>query len=154
MRPSKEEYYLNIAQDVASRATCLRRKYGAIIVKEDQIIATGYCGAPRGVKDCLEKKYCHREKLNVPSGERYELCRSAHAEMNAIINAARAGVSVLGGNIYIAGIEAKTGKLAESHPCLLCQRIIINAGLKNLIIKTKNNKIKTITIKKLAKKQE
>lgn len=100
-RPSKDAYYINIAKSVAARATCMSVNFGAIVVKNDQIIATGYVGAPRKTMDCLERGKCLRRELKVPSGHRYELCRSVHAEMNAIINAARAGVSLLGGDIYI-----------------------------------------------------
>ncbi|MEA3344441.1 MAG: hypothetical protein U9Q16_02055, partial [Patescibacteria group bacterium] len=101
MRPSKEEYYLNIAKQIAQRSTCFRLRAGAIILKNDQIISTGYIGAPRGTKDCLERGECLRNKLNIPHGQRYEVCRSVHAEQNAIINAARAGVSLLNGDMYL-----------------------------------------------------
>jgi len=136
-RPPKTEYYLNIAKEVAQRSTCLRRRFGAVIVREDQIVSTGYVGAPRGASNCIDLGICGREKLQIPFGERYELCRSVHAELNAIINAARAGVSVLGGTIYLYG-ENMDGTLVEkSNSCQMCRRAIINAGLKNLIILTK-----------------
>jgi dCMP deaminase len=137
-RPSKIEYYLNIAREVAQRGTCLRRRFGAVIVKEDQIISTGYVGAPRGTKNCSDIGKCPREEANIPSGERYELCRSVHAEQNAIINAARAGVSVLGGIMYIYGENVKDGQIVEGKPCKLCRRYIINAGLERVIIKMKD----------------
>ncbi|WP_309493204.1 cytidine/deoxycytidylate deaminase family protein [Candidatus Hecatella orcuttiae] len=136
MRPSKEEYYLAIASQVATRSTCLRRHYGAIIVRDDQIVSTGYNGAPRGLPNCIDLGYCIRKVRNIPPGERYEFCRGVHAEQNAIINAARAGVSVLKGTIYIAGRDADTGRaLTENYlvPCRLCARMIINAGLQAAI---------------------
>lgn len=133
-RPRKEEYYLNIAQEVAKRGTCLRRNYGAIIVKNDEIIATGYTGAPRGTKNCCEIGSCNREDLKVPSGQRYELCRSVHAEQNAIISAARK--DMIDSKMYLVGIDAKTGELFENtEPCLLCKRLILNAGISTVIIK-------------------
>jgi len=137
MRPAKTQYYLNIAKEVAQRSTCLRRKFGTIIVRDDQIIATGYVGAPRGALNCTDTGTCEREKLQIPSGERYELCRSVHAELNAIINAARAGVSVLDGTMYLYG-ENIDGTLVEKlNACQMCRRAIINAGLEKLTVLTK-----------------
>ena len=116
-RPEKEEYYLNIAQVVSKRSTCLKVLIGAIIVKEDQIIATGYVGAPRHTRSSLEHGFCLRQKLQIPSGTQYELCRSVHAEQNAIINAARAGVSLLGGrHVYFWRRTAKAGKRFSPFP--------------------------------------
>jgi len=136
-RPSKTEYYLNIAREVAQRSTCLRRRVGAVIIREDQIISAGYAGAPRGTPNCIDVGYCARVEANIPSGERYELCRSVHAEANAIINAARAGVSLLNGTMYIH-VENLNGSITEeANSCLMCQRIIINTGLKNVIIRQK-----------------
>jgi len=140
-RPEKDRYYLEIAKQVALRSTCKRRKFGAIIVKDDQIVATGYVGAPRKTKDCFEHGACLREKLKIPHGERYELCRSVHAEMNAIINAARAGVSILGGDLYIWGADEK-GNLINTFPCFLCKKMIINAGLKRVICSQENGDYK------------
>ncbi|HDI02537.1 MAG TPA: dCMP deaminase family protein [Candidatus Aenigmarchaeota archaeon] len=145
-RPSKDDYYLNIAREVCKRGTCLRRRYGAVIVKDDQIISTGYVGAPRGTPNCIDLGVCKREELKIPKGERYELCRSVHAEMNAIINAARAGVSVLGGTLYLYGEEVKDGSLTEPEPCKLCQRAIINAGLKKVVLRTKDGGIRVINV--------
>lgn len=148
MRPSKLEYCLNIALQVAVRSTCLRRKYGAIIVRDDQIISTGYNGSPRGVSNCIDLGNCFRETNKIPSGQRYELCRGVHAEQNAIINAARAGVSVLKGVIYIAGRDARTSEpLTENYltPCKLCARMIINAGIQCAV-----TPFSTFTIKHLA----
>jgi len=135
-RPTKIDYYLNIAREVSKRSTCLRRRFGAVILKDDQIISTGYVGAPRGTPNCVDLGKCLREELNVPSGERYELCRSVHAEMNSIINAARAGVSVLGGVMYLYGENVKDDSIAEARPCKMCTRMIINAGIKEVIVKT------------------
>lgn len=139
-RLSKHDYYLNIAKEVAQRGTCLRRRYGAVIIKDDQIISTGYVGAPRSAPNCIDIGVCHRQKLNVPKGQRYELCRSVHAEMNAIINAARAGVSVLGSRLYLYGEDLENNlQIVEAGPCVMCRRAIINAGIKEVIIKLPNN---------------
>lgn len=133
-RIEKNNYYLDIAETVLERATCLRSKYGALIVRNDEIISTGYNGAPRGRRNCIDLDYCVREELKVPSGERYELCRSVHAEMNAIISAARS--ECIGGTIYLVGKSAKTGEyLDEPRPCAMCTRMIINAGLAKVIIR-------------------
>ena len=133
-RIDKENYYLDIAQTVAGRSTCLRRCYGAIIVKNDEIVSTGYNGAPRGRKNCMDLGYCAREAMNVPSGQRYELCRSVHAEMNAIISAARR--DILGGTLYLAGRDAKTGELLHDATCCsMCRRLVINAGIAKVVIR-------------------
>ena len=133
-RIDKENYYLDIAETVLKRATCLRRVYGAIIVKNDEIISTGYNGAPRGRRNCTDLGYCTREALQVPSGQRYELCRSVHAEANAIISAARS--EILGGTLYLAGRDAKTGELlGDATSCSMCRRLVINAGLKEVVIR-------------------
>ena len=134
-RISKENYYLDIAETVIGRATCLRRCYGAIIVKNDEIISTGYNGAPRGRKNCVDLGYCAREAMNIPRGERYELCRSVHAEANAIISAARR--DMVGGTLYLAGKDAATGRrLHDTSSCSMCRRMIINAGLAKVICRT------------------
>ncbi len=135
-RPTKDEYYLYLARQVATRATCLRRHFGAVIVKEDQIVSTGYVGAPRATPNCIDIGFCAREQAGIPSGERYELCRSVHAEANAIINAARAGVNILGGTMYLSGTNVSDGSIAEGKPCKMCQRMIINAGIKEVIVRT------------------
>ena len=133
-RIDKENYYLDIAETVLKRATCLRRCYGAIIVKNDEIVATGYNGAPRGRRNCTDLGYCTREALQVPSGQRYELCRSVHAEANAIISAARS--EILGGTLYLAGRDARTGELlGDATSCSMCRRLVINAGLKEVVIR-------------------
>ena len=134
-RIDKENYYLDIAETVLERSTCLRRCYGAIIVKNDEIVSTGYNGAPRGRKNCIDLGYCTREAMNIPSGERYELCRSVHAEMNAIISAARR--DTLGSTLYLAGREAATGELLRhATSCTMCRRLIINAGIERMVIRT------------------
>ncbi len=133
MRRDKTNYYLDIAQTVATRGTCLRRNYGAIIVKNDSIIATGFSGAPRGRKNCCDIGTCRREKLNVPRGTRYELCRSVHAEANAIINAERE--NMLDSTLYLVGLEADGSFVKNASSCSMCKRLIINAGIKNVIVR-------------------
>ena len=131
-RISKINYYLDIADAVLNRSTCLRRKYGAIIVRNDEIISTGYNGAPRGRKNCSDLGYCTREAMQIPSGQRYELCRSVHAEANAIISAARR--DTIGATLYLVGREAKTGEWTTgTTSCTMCRRQIINAGIKEVI---------------------
>jgi len=132
-RSSKDHYYLGIAKEVATRSTCFRRSIGAIIVRDDQIISTGYVGSPRKTKDSLEHGFCLRDKLGIPHGQRYELCRSVHAEQNAIINAARAGVSLLGGDMYIYGGEPGGAKPINALPCYICKKMLVNCGLKRVI---------------------
>ena len=133
-RIDKENYYLDIAETVLERSTCMRRCYGAIIVKNDEIVSTGYNGAPRGRKNCMDLGYCTREAMNIPSGQRYELCRSVHAEMNAIISAARR--DTLGSTMYLAGREAATGELLRhATSCSMCRRLIINAGIDRVVIR-------------------
>ena len=133
-RISKENYYLDIAETVLERATCLRRVYGAIIVTNDEIIATGYNGAPRGRRNCTDLGFCSREALNVPRGERYELCRSVHAEANAIISAARR--DIVGGTLYLVGRDAQTHELLpDATSCFMCRRLVINAGLSRVVIR-------------------
>ena len=146
-RISKNNYYLNIATEVSKRGTCLRRNYGAVIVNNDEIISTGYTGAPRGAKNCVDIGYCPRSKLNVPSGERYELCRSVHAEMNALIHAARK--DAISGTMYLMGMEAETGEtiLDGSEPCRLCKRVIINAGIEKVITRNAEGNILVYFVK-------
>lgn len=133
-RTDKHNYYLDIAQTVAERGTCLRRNYGAIIVKNDQIVSTGYTGAPRGRKNCIDTGVCTRQELNIPSGERYELCRSVHAEANAIISASRN--EMIGATLYLAGLDAGTGEVLEtSECCSMCRRMILNAGITTVVIR-------------------
>ena len=139
-RVDKINYYLDIAQTVAARGTCLRRNFGAIIVKNDEIISTGYVGAPRGRQNCCDLGYCTREKLNVPRGERYELCRSVHAEANAIISAPRS--EMIGSTLYLVGLEYKDGSyVVNANPCAMCKRMIINAGIECVIVRDGTDRI-------------
>ena len=145
VRTSKENYYLDIADAVLERSTCLRRKYGAIIVRNDEIISTGYNGAPRGRKNCSDLGGCMREKLGIPSGERYELCRSVHAEANAIISAARR--DMLDATLYLVGREALSNELMpNAMSCSMCKRTIINAGIEKVIIRTSPEEFRTIPV--------
>ena len=133
-RRDKINYYLDIAEAVTGRGTCLRRNFGAVIVKNDTIISTGYVGAPRGRANCNELGYCTREKLQVPRGERYELCRSVHAEANAIISASRR--DMVGGTLYLVGKNAQTGEiLGDATSCAMCRRQVINAGIARVVIR-------------------
>ena len=133
-RIDKDNYYLDIAQTVLERSTCLRRMYGAIIVRNDEIVSSGYNGAPRGRVNCVDLGRCVRERLGVPSGERYELCRSVHAEANAIISAARK--EILGGTLYLVGRDAVTGELnGSAESCAMCKRLIINAGIARVVVR-------------------
>ena len=133
-RVSKENYYLDIAQTVAERCTCLRRKFGAIIVNNDVIVSTGYNGAPRGRKNCSDLKFCMRDKLNIPRGERYEMCRSVHAEQNAIIAAPRE--QMLGATLYMACVSPETGEVVSGmNSCMMCRRVILNAGISRVIVR-------------------
>ena len=144
-RISKENYYLDIAETVLERATCLRRGYGAIIVKNDEIISTGYNGAPRGRANCVDMGYCSREAMNVPRGERYELCRSVHAEANAIISASRRDMA--GGTIYLVGRNAATGELLpDATSCLMCRRMVINAGLERVVIRRTKTEFEVVPV--------
>ncbi|KIL08751.1 cytidine deaminase [Clostridium botulinum] len=130
----KENYYLDIAETVLERGTCLRRNYGSIIVKNDEIISTGYTGAPRGRSNCIDINSCIREKLQVPRGTHYELCRSVHSEANAIISASRR--DMIGATLYLVGRDAKTREYVENaNSCSMCKRIIINAGISYVVIR-------------------
>ena len=144
-RRDKTNYYLDIAETVCERSTCLRRNFGAIIVKNDEIISTGFNGAPRGrvnFSDCGE---CTREKLGIPRGQRYELCRSVHAEANAIISAPR--ISMIGSTIYLACHDAKDGSLCGNvEPCSMCKRLIINAGIEKVIVREDKNIFREIEV--------
>ena len=144
-RTSKQNYYLDIADSVLERSTCLRRKYGAIIVRNDEIISTGYNGAPRGRKNCSDIGTCTREQLRIPSGERYELCRSVHAEANAIISASRR--DMIGATIYLVGRDATTNALlTDAMSCSMCKRQIINAGIEKVVIRTGKDTFRTIAV--------
>lgn len=141
-RPGKNDYYLNIALDVASRGTCLRRNYGAVIVKDDAIVSTGYTGAPRGLPNCCDLDFCEREVQGIPRGERYELCRSVHAEMNAIINAGR--TRTLGAVLYLACYNIKTGQLEDAEPCFMCKRLILNAGIYKVVCRNADGSLRGV----------
>ena len=145
-RRDKINYYLDIAEVVSERCTCLRRSYGAIIVKDDEIVSTGYVGAPRGRKNCSDLGFCQRQKLEVPHGERYELCRSVHAEANAIISASRS--SMLGATLYLVGVETPTGEyIVDPNSCSMCQRMIINAGITTVIIRLNKYEFKVVDVR-------
>ncbi|MCL2838814.1 MAG: cytidine deaminase [Oscillospiraceae bacterium] len=134
LRVDKHNYYLDIAETVLERGTCLRRNFGAIIVKNDEIISTGYSGAPRGRENCIDIGFCMREKLEIPRGERYEMCRSVHAEANCIISAPRSGM--LGASLYLVGREMTSGELVENaSSCAMCKRLVINAGIAKVIVR-------------------
>ncbi len=144
-RVSKINYYLDIAQTVAKRSTCLRKHYGAIIVKDDSIVSTGYNGAPRGRKNCSDLNYCMRDKLNIPRGERYEMCRSIHAEANAIISASRE--EMIGATLYMACIDPKTGELTSGmSSCAMCKRQVINAGIEKVIVRDTPDEYRIINV--------
>jgi dCMP deaminase len=146
-RISKDEYYLNIAREVSQRSTCLRRRYGAVILQSDQIISTGYCGAPRGTENCIDINFCLREKRNAKRGERYEWCRSVHAEQNAIIHSKR--LDMLNAKLYLVGVDVKTGELmTDAEPCKLCKRMIINSGISKVITYYEKKKIKVTDVEK------
>lgn len=144
-RRDKINYYLDIAETVLERGTCLRRNFGAIIVKNDQIVSTGYVGAPRGRRNCCDVGECMRLKMNIPRGERYEMCRSVHAEANAIIHASRA--DMLGSTLYLVGCEKSSGDYVEdANPCSMCKRMIINAGISNVIIRVDKESFRNVVV--------
>ncbi|MBO4474684.1 MAG: dCMP deaminase family protein [Clostridiales bacterium] len=144
-RRDKINYYLDLAEVVAKRSTCLRRHYGAVIVKNDEVISTGYVGAPRGRKNCSDLGNCVRETLQIPRGERYELCRSVHAEQNAIISASRD--KMIGATMYLAGYDAKTGEyISKSNSCSLCKKMIINAGIEKVIVRDNKEEYRVVTV--------
>ncbi len=146
-RIDKENYYLDIADTVQERSTCLRRCYGAIIVQDDEIVSTGYNGAPRGRKNCADLGRCTRETMNIPSGERYELCRSVHAEANAIISASRR--EVLGATLYMACRDPRTGALISgATSCSMCRRLIINAGIAKVIIRDTPTEYRVVDVQR------
>ncbi len=144
-RRDKHNYYLDIAETVLERGTCLRRNYGAIIVKNDEIVSTGYVGAPRGRKNCIDLNFCMREKLAIPRGERYEMCRSVHAEANAIISAKRD--EMIGATLYLVGKIFGTGELVENAMCCsMCKRQIINAGIEKVIIRNTHDEYTEVLV--------
>ena len=144
-RIDKENYYLDIAQAALERSTCLRRCYGAIIVQNDEIISTGYNGAPRGRKNCADLGYCTREAMKIPSGERYELCRSVHAEANAIISASRG--EMMGADLYLTGKEVSDGSYIKNAVCCsMCKRLVINAGIARVIVRDDRDSYRVIDV--------
>ncbi|MBQ8140665.1 MAG: cytidine deaminase [Clostridia bacterium] len=144
-RVSKHNYYLDIAQTVAERSTCMRKMYGAIIVKDDVIVSTGYNGAPRGRKNCCDIKYCMRDKLGIPRGERYELCRSVHAEANAIIAAARE--RMLGAVLYMVCVDPSDRSIVPGcTSCMMCKRQVINAGISTVIVRDTKDEFRMINV--------
>lgn len=147
-RPSKDEYYLGLAKSVSRRATCLKISFGAVIIRDDQVVSTGYNGAPRGTQSSHEHGFCLRRKLGIPSGQRYEICRSVHAEQNAIINAARAGTSLLGGDMYIYGqlFGESEEKPVDAFPCFICKKMLINCGLSRVVCSMRDGKHKVFLV--------
>ena len=144
-RMDKLNYYLDIAQTVLERGTCLRRNYGCIIVKHDEIISTGYTGAPRGRVNCIDLGYCMRDKLNIPRGQMYEKCRSVHSEVNACLSAARK--DCIDAKLYLVGKDMKTGEIVENaNSCAMCKKIIINAGIKQVIIRDSKDEYRIIDV--------
>ena len=146
-RRDKYNYYLDIAETVLERGTCLRRNYGAIIVKHDEIISTGYSGAPRGRKNCCDLGYCIRQKLNIPRGQNYEKCRSVHAEANCIISASRR--DMIGSTLYLVGKEMESGEYVQNtNSCSMCKRLMINAGIDRVIIRDTLDRYRAIEVGK------
>jgi dCMP deaminase len=145
-RRDKINYYLDIAEVVAERGTCLRRNFGAIIVNRDQIISTGYVGAPRGRQNCSDMGKCLRDTLHIPRGERYEICRSVHAEQNAIIPASRE--QMLGSTLYLVGKEADGSYTPNACPCSMCKRLIINAGISKVIVRDNHDDYRSFNVER------
>ncbi len=144
-RRDKINYYLDLAEIVSQRTTCLRRRYGAVIVKNDEVISTGYVGAPRGRKNCTDLGYCIRQEMGIPRGERYELCRSVHAEANAIISASRD--KMLDATLYLTGVEVADGSyVSNSCCCSMCKRMVINAGIKEVVIRDDKENYRIIPV--------
>lgn len=144
-RRDKINYYLDLAEVVAQRGTCLRKKYGAVIVKNDEVISTGYVGAPRGRQNCCDLGKCIRTELKIPRGERYELCRSVHAEANAIISASRD--KMMGSMMFLCGIEVETGSYVENSSCCsMCKRLVINAGIEKVYIRDTKEDYRVIEV--------
>lgn len=149
-RPGWDEYFINIAKAVSARATCQRRKYGAVITKDNIIVSTGYNGAPSGMKDCLEVRKCTRKELQIPHGERYELCHSVHAEANAIIRASAGELQ--DSIIYVSGADHGAGECL-SEPCMMCKRMILNARIKKVVFSDGSGKCRIINPKDWLKKR-
>ena len=152
-RRDKVNYYLDLAETVSQRGTCLRKRYGAVLVKNDEVISTGYVGAPRGRRNCTDVGVCIREKMNVPRGERYELCRSVHAEANAIISASRD--KMLGSSLYLVGTEQTTGEYVQNSTCCsMCKRMVINAGIERVYVRDTKDEYRIIEVEDWVKEDE
>ena len=146
-RIDKINYYLDIADSVLKRGTCLRRNYGCVIVNNDEIVSTGYTGSPRGRKNCIELNYCKREEADVPRGERYELSRSVHAEANAMISASRK--EMIGSTLYLVGRDYKTKELVENaNCCTMCKRMVINSGIFKVVARDTQDEYREIEVQK------
>ena len=144
-RRDKHNYYLDLAEIVSQRSTCLRRRYGAVIVKNDEVISTGSVGAPRGRQNCSDIGECIRQKMQIPRGERYELCRSVHAEVNAIISASRD--KMIGASLYLTGLEMADGSyIKNASSCSMCKRTIINAGIETVYIRDDKDHFRVIPV--------
>lgn len=143
-RRDKRNYYLDLAEMVSKRSTCLRRAYGSVIVKNDEVISTGYVGAPRGRQNCSDMGYCIRAQMNIPRGERYELCRSVHSEANAIISASRD--KMIDSTLYLTGVEPDGSYVANSCCCSMCKRMVINAGIKEVVIRDDKDHFRVIPV--------
>ena len=152
-RRDKINYYLDLAEVVSKRSTCFRRHYGAVIVKNDEVVSTGYVGAPRGRQNCTDLGLCVREKLNIPRGERYELCRSVHAEANAIISASRH--EMLGASLYLAGTDAVSGEYVKNSSCCsMCKRMVINAGISTVYIRDTDTDYRVVSVEDWIREDE
>lgn len=152
-RRDKINYYLDLAEMVSQRGTCLRRRYGAVIVKNDEVISTGYVGAPRGRKNCSDLGVCVRQKMQIPRGERYELCRSVHAEANAIISASRD--KMIGSSMYLTGIEVDSGEyVSHSSSCSMCKRLVINAGIDTVYIRDSKEEYRKVNVSEWIEQDE
>lgn len=153
-RRDKINYYLDLAEVVSQRSTCLRKQYGAVIVKNDEVVSTGYNGAPRGRANCIDLGFCIREQMGVPRGERYELCRSVHAEANAIISAARE--RMIGSAIYLSGVDLKDDNnyVQNAGPCSMCKRMIINAGIEMVYIRDDKDNYRVIRVQEFIDNDE
>jgi len=144
-RISEDQYYLNIAREVAGRSTCLRRRFGAVIVNNKQIISTGYCGAPRGTVNCSDLGCCLRNELGAKPGEHYEWCRSVHGEANAIIHASR--LDMIGATLYLVGLDAQTNQIVvDAEPCRMCKRMIINAGIEHVVVQAGPRRVRRVKV--------
>lgn len=138
-RPGWDEHWLEIAYTIAKRSTCIRRQFGAVIIKNNVLLSTGYNGAARQTPNCSDLGKCYRKERNIPSGSNYEKCRSVHGEANAIINAAREGIAIKDTILYLYGLNSDTGEVIDAKPCKMCRRMIINAGITEVVVKEKNS---------------